>query len=166
MPDGTMLEIEQLVELLKFDYEQTMGVVDGTVRVCSNVRTLAIAVWTGLIAAEVQVSDGKLAIVAAASVVLFAVLDGYHGWLYKQSSARAYGMEGLLGDYYKLLQRRVESHEVNRLLTKLRQHKYGQLRHFAKHSWGFYFQAKPYAVYWFLYPALLILAVVVASIAG
>jgi hypothetical protein len=166
MSDARMSQIERLAEWVKFDYERTMETLDGTVRVSANVRTLAIAVWTGLIAAAIQVAEWRLAIVGVWAVAIFALLDGYHGWLYRQCSERAYQMEGLLARCYKLLQRREESHEVDSVLAKLRQHKYGQLTNFSKHTWGFYFRAKPYVVYWLLYPVLLIFAAVVAAIVG
>jgi hypothetical protein len=143
-----------------------LHVVDGFVRVSTNVRTLATTVWVALIAASIQTHDSSLAIVAACALPIFALLDGYHGWLYTQASERAYKMEGLLRDYYKLIQRNEEEIEVNKMLSHLREHKYGQLRNFKTRSATFYFRAKPYAVYWFFYPALIIGALILAAVIG
>lgn len=160
-------EIAALVELVKFDYERTLSVIDGLVRVCTAVRALAITVWVGLLAASIEAENVILALIAVIATTLFALLDAYHGWLYAQARERARDMEGLLADRYKCLSRAGDAPEQTQLLTKLRQHKLGQLRNFKKvEALAFYGTARPAFFYRRFYPLLALMAAGVAIAVG
>lgn len=159
-------EVDKLANLVITDYEQTLKVVDGFVRVSTSVRTLATTVWVGLLAVSIQAEQFELSLVAAGAIPIFALLDAYHGWLYSQASERAYEIEKLLEQYYKYIPRADQQEELKAIRKALRQHRFGQLSHMSKLSKKFYFEARPTFFYRFLYPAFLVAAILAALAVG
>jgi len=160
-------EIEELLNLVRFDYEQSLRIIDGIVRVSTSIRAIATTVWVGLLAASIQTNEWALAAIGAAATGIFALLDGYHGWLYGHASERAYKQEKLIHDYYKYLQRSGDRESESEILKQLRSHEFGQLSHFpGLDKLHFYCKAKPPFFYHWFYPALAGVAVGVAIAVG
>jgi hypothetical protein len=91
-----------------------------------QLRAVGIAAWGIVFAASLQARSVTIAILAAALAMAFAVVDGYHSALYRQTLERAREIEGLLGDYHKTLGiHAATNREIVRTRAKLEQHRFG-----------------------------------------
>jgi hypothetical protein len=120
-----MDEIKQLIDVVKFDYQNSLGFIDGVVRVSIGIRTIAMAGCLALLAAALQTDQVVLAVFALLTSVAFGIQDAYHGWLYAEARSRAKKMEALLDGYYRQLQGGASEAGERQLLKNLRKHRIG-----------------------------------------
>lgn len=118
-------EIEKLIDLVKYDYEHSLGFIDGVVRVSIGIRTVAVAGCLALLAAAVQTDEAILAGFALLASLAFGAQDAYHGWLYAEARERAAEMERLIDAYYRHLQGNTSEVRERQLLKRLRRHRFG-----------------------------------------
>lgn len=118
-------EIDDLVELVKFDYQHLLGFIDGVIRVSIGIRTIAMAGCLALLAAAMQTDEVVLAVFAFLASVAFGLQDAYHGWLYAEARERASRIERLLDAYYRQLQGKASEARARQLLKQLRRHRIG-----------------------------------------
>jgi hypothetical protein len=118
-------EIDKLVELVKFDYEHSLGFIDGVVRVSIGIRTIAMAGCLALLVAAVQTGQAYVAGFACAAALALGAQDAYHGWLYAEARQRISEMEKLLDSYYRLVQGSASTSRERELLKRLRRHRFG-----------------------------------------
>jgi hypothetical protein len=141
-------EIDDLIGLVKFDYEHTLSFIDGVVRVSTGIRTIAMAGCLALLAAAMQTEEAFLAWFGLVAALALGIQDAYHGWLYAEARKRVDSMEKLLRDYYKL-QSRTSGTAARQLLKRLRKHRIGQRTSLANplpprsHSVGVEWRQKP-----------------------
>jgi hypothetical protein len=99
-------------------------------------------------------------LLASIVVLVFFLVDSYHGWLYSEASKHAYAVERLLATYYDALSRADDDRDaLIRFRRDLRAHRFGLFRNLPgqfrlKHLAG----ARPMLFYRFLYPALVVVA--------
>lgn len=118
-------EIDELVELVKFDYQHSMAFIDGVVRVSIGLRTIAMAGCLALLAAAMQVDQPFLAFFAFLAAAALGAQDAYHGWLYAEARDHVRKMEDLIGSYYRLVQGKASTAREAELLKQLRKHRIG-----------------------------------------
>jgi hypothetical protein len=158
MDERHLDEARQLAELVKFDYERTMAFIQGVVGVSANVRSIGIGGWFLLVAAAINNQRWELAAIALAAILVFGVIDAYHGWLYAHALDRATDMENALGEYARWLTRTADADLGATALAGLRGHEFGQLRNLPRFRIAMLGNARPTLVYRRLYPALVVLA--------
>jgi len=79
----------QLVELVKADYDATQRALSGFVTSGGQLRAIGIGAWGVVFAVAVSVESSLVAAIAALLAGGFAIIDGYHSALYRQTLERA-----------------------------------------------------------------------------
>jgi hypothetical protein len=92
-----------LVDLVRADYDATQRALSGFVSSGGQLRAIGIGAWGVVFAVAVQSESLLVAGVAALLAAGFAVIDGYHSALYRQTLVRARVLEELLGSYHNSL---------------------------------------------------------------
>ena len=159
---------KERIRLVELDYEKTNEFVKGVVATGAALRGSAITVWLALIGFGFQQRLVSLAVLAALVVVVFALVDGYHGWLYAEAAKHLRAVERVTSTYYNALSRGEDDEDAVRdFRQELRFHRFGLFSNLrATINWDFLRDARPKIVYRLVYPLLLTLAVVAAVAIG
>jgi hypothetical protein len=116
----------QLVELVKADYDATQRALSGFVTSGGQLRAIGIGAWGVVFAVAVSAESSLVAAVAALLAGGFAIIDGYHSALYRQTLERARDLEELLGEYHNALGiHAANPSRVMRARVRLEQHRFG-----------------------------------------
>ncbi|MFI4990318.1 MAG: hypothetical protein ACHQHO_05320 [Solirubrobacterales bacterium] len=156
------------VRLVELDYDKTNEFIKGVVGTGALLRGSAITVWLGLIGFAFQQDLAALAVLAAVVVVVFLIVDGYHGWLYAQAAMHLRAVEKVTSTYYNALSRGDDDEDaVHDFRQELRFHRFGLFLNLrTKMQVTFLLQAKPKVIYRFVYPLLFVLAIAAAVAIG
>lgn len=116
----------QLVELVKADYDATQRALSGFVTSGGQLRAIGIGAWGVVFAVAVSAESSPVAAIAALLAAGFAIIDGYHSALYRQTLDRARDLEELLGEYHNALGiHAANPSRVMRSRARLEQHRFG-----------------------------------------
>ena len=158
---------KERIRLVELDHEKTNEFIRGVVGVSGALRASAVTVWLALIGFAFQQSLPALALLAAVVVVVFALVDGYHGWLYAQAATHVRATERVTAAYYEALGSSGDGDEAARDFREaLRLHRFGFAGMRTTMRPTFLLEARPKLVYRLVYPLLLALALVAALASG
>lgn len=158
-------EVErQLVDLVRGDYDATQRALSGFVTSGGQLRAIGIGAWGVVFAVAVQSESRLVACIAALLAAGFAVIDGYHSALYRQTLKRARTLEELLGNYYSSLGiSAANPRKVLRARAALEQHRFGVHRNMQPiNQMKRWWLPRPVRVTW-IYAVLIALAVGAAA---
>lgn len=148
----------KVVELIRLDYDATLRAMTGFIGSAAQVRALGIAAWGVVVGFAVRSESALLGAVALVLVALFVYADAFHAALYRRALARAIHLEELLDSYLERLGISADDpDEVARVLAKLETHKFGMHRALRPVRLRDLASARPKAIYWVIYPAVLLL---------
>jgi len=118
---------KELVRELELDYEKTTKAIEGVVSSSFTVRGWGITLSSALIGFAFQNKLWQLSLLAVIVILLIALIDGYHSWLYAKVLQHANDIETTMRSYYAFLARgdvdpdtkrkfevRIESHVFGR----------------------------------------------------
>ena len=146
---------DELIALIRVDYETTRSLIDGVVRTSLALRGVGLTLVLALLTFAVENSSVPVALCGIVAVVLFMFLDGYHGSLYAQGLRRAHELEHILSLRYKELERAGLDADLSiDLDIALAAHRFGQYSNFARFRVAFLRRARPVIVYVVLYGRL------------
>jgi hypothetical protein len=159
---------KERIRLVELDYDKTNEFIKGVVGTGAALRGSAITVWLALIGFAFQQNLPALAYLAAVVIVVFALVDGYHGWLYAQAATHLRAVEKVTSTYYNALSRGDDDPDaILDFRQELRFHRFGFFSNLRRtiRPW-FLWDAHPKVVYRLVYPLLLVLAVAAAIAVG
>lgn len=146
---------DQLIELVRLDYEATRSLIDGVVRTSLALRGVGVTLSLALLSLAVDRSSLPVALCATVAAALFLYLDAYHGWLYAEALKRAHELERLLALRYKEIERAGDDPDIAiDLDIALAAHRFGQYSNIPRFCVGYLKKARPKAVYAILYGGL------------
>src|SRR4051794_34666035 len=99
--DGLALQFE----VVKLDYERTVGLLDAVSRTRTSMRAAAITAYVAFLSLSIQQKSAALAAGAAALALFFGSYDAYHAWLYHAALRRANRLERLFQHRLRALDR-------------------------------------------------------------
>jgi hypothetical protein len=154
---------KELIRLLELDYDRATSIINGITGISGTIRGLAITVWVAAVGFASQQRSWPLGLLAAALVVVFAVVDGYHAWIYAEALRHAQEIESVELAYYVALTRGVDDpgmrEESDLRLQTFEIGTYGRLRVF---KWRDIWYVQPRILFVMLYPAMAAAAIVEA----
>jgi hypothetical protein len=160
--DKTQAELLRLVEL---DYEKTTKLTEGTISSGFTIRGWAITLTSALIGLAFQARLWQVAMLAAFLVLLFALVDGYHSWLYARALKQTASIEGILSAYFARLARGKDDPDAtSEFEAALLAHQFGRFSQTQQFTLRSLWEARPKAVLLPLYAALLCGALVGAGL--
>ncbi len=159
---------KERVRLVESDYETTNEFIKGVVGTGALIRGSAITIWLALVGFAFQQSLTILAVLAAVVALVFAVVDGYYGWLYAEAAKHLRACEKVISTYYNALSRGDDDEDAVRdFRQELRFHRFGLFLNLRiKMKWDFLLAAKPVMIYRVIYPGLILLAIASALAIG
>ncbi|WP_213005272.1 hypothetical protein, partial [Paractinoplanes toevensis] len=151
---------KERIRLAEADLARTNEFIKGVIATGAALRGSSVTIWLALLGFAFQQKLSQLGFLAAIVAAIFAILDGYHGWLYREASGHAVRTERLVTGYYDMLSRSGDDPDVAvRFRGQLRAHRIGLFTGFQTHfSFRQLWQARPAVVYRVLYPALFAIA--------
>jgi hypothetical protein len=151
---------EELISLIRVDYETTRSLIDGVVRTSLALRGVGLTLVLALLTFAVEKSSVPVALCGLVAVGLFLFLDAYHGSLYAHGLRRAHELERILSLRYKELERAGLDADVSiDLDVALAEHRFGQYSNFPRFRPAFLRRARPVSVYLVLHGSLAALAI-------
>jgi len=102
MDDNTRKEIVRELEL---DYEKTTKAIESVVSSSFTIRGWGMTLIAALIGLSFQNKLWPLSALAVVVILLLALVDGYHSWLYAKVLQHANNIETILRYYYAFLAR-------------------------------------------------------------
>lgn len=154
----------QLVVLIRADYDATQRALSGFVTSGGQLRAIGIGAWGVVFAVAISAQSSLVAVIAALLAAGFAIIDGYHSALYRQTLQRARALEDLLGDYHNSLGiHAADPRQVLRARAKLEQHRFGVHRDMKPiNQMDRWWLPRPVRVTW-IYAVLIIVAIAAAA---
>lgn len=151
---------DELISLVRVDYETTRSLIDGVVRTSLALRGVGLTLVLALLTFAVEESSLPVALCGAFAVVMFAFLDAYHGSLYAQGLRRAHELEHILSLRYKELERAGLDADLSiDLDIALAAHRFGQYSNFQRFRPALLRRARPLVVYVVVYGGLAALTI-------
>jgi hypothetical protein len=151
------------IRLVEADYASTTDFIKSVVTTAAAMRGLAVTIWLGLVGFAIQQRVWELALLAVIVAAVFWILDGYHGWLYRQALVHAQAAEAVTASYYRALSRGEDAeYVVLDFKGALRSYSFGLYRSIRAFRPRDLLEARPTLFYRVLYPLLVGLAVVAA----
>ena len=159
MDDATRKEIVRELEL---DYEKTTKALEGVVSSSFTVRGWGITLSSALIGFAFQNKLWQLSALAVVVILLIALVDGYHSWLYSKVLQHANNIETIMRYYYAYLARGdVDPQPLKDFLIRIDSHRFGRYSEInKKFSLADLRDARPRLVLVALYGVLLACAIV------
>ena len=124
MDDNTRKEIVRELEL---DYEKTTKAIEGVVSSSFTIRGWGMTLIAALIGLSFQNKLWPLSALAVVVILLLALVDGYHSWLYAKVLQHANNIETILRYYYAFLARGDVDPQAKRdFEVKIESHRFGR----------------------------------------
>ena len=150
----------QLLRLLELDYEKTTKLIEGIVGSGFAIRGWVVALTSALIGLTFQTRLWQIAVLAGILVLLFALIDAYHSWLYAKAFDHAQKVEHVLGLYYAALARGGDDPNAREeFVVALLAHPFGRFSDIQQFRLRALVDARPRIVILMLYGTLLACAV-------
>jgi hypothetical protein len=154
---------QELVALVRVDYDATQSMIDGVIRTSIALRGIGMTLTLALLGYAAAHSSWAVGLLGLASTWLFLYLDAFHGWLYDEGRRRARSIEGVLRLRYQQLERAGEDPDATTDLDgALAAHRFGQYLALPSFRWRLLRQARPGVLYVLVYGSLTGLAIGVA----
>ncbi len=157
--------IAEMVRLLEWDYDQTSDFIRSVVGSTSIARGWGVTAWLTVLGVGVQQESWLLALLAATAVFPFALLDAYYSWLYGQALRHGRAIEQLISRYYRAVESGDDDPElIADFEVAAAVHRFGLYSHFRRFSIPELKASRPNVVFHWFYPALVLVALVVAAV--
>jgi hypothetical protein len=114
-------------EVLKLDYERTLALLDGIVRVSTTLRTTAVTAFAALVGVGVHEKSWALMIAASLLEVFFWISDSYQQVVYRGALRRANALERLFQHRLRTLDRPYDPYPRQRLRKEMAKYRFGAL---------------------------------------
>lgn len=158
-------QVEKLAELVRLDYDATLRAMHGFVQTAGQIRGVGVAAWGVVVGLAVRDTSWELSALSAGLIAVFAYADAYHAALYRRTFSRAVRLEALLDEYLNYLGIDAGDEEAEiRLLSKLETHRFGMNRSLGNLTFANMVNARPRAIFRFVYPGMLGVTVMLALI--
>lgn len=158
-------EYREQIRLVENEYAQSGEFIRGVVGTSATVRGWAVTVWLAVLGIAVDSDSWGLAALAVAVIIGFALIDGYHAWLYVEALSYARRLEQIMAAYYSALFRADDDEAaLEDLYEELGGHRYGLYRGFKRFELRELRRARPTVFFQVLYPTLVIVAAAVAAL--
>lgn len=156
---------KELVRLVERDYDQTSEFIRSVVGTTSTTRGWAVTVWLAVLGVAINQSSPALALLAAAILLPFGLLDAYHSWLYSEALDHARSLERTSAAYYSALEMGDDDPDlVLDFEERLSAHSFGLYRNFKRFQLPEIKAARPQLVFHYFYPGLLGAALLTAAL--
>ncbi len=151
------LEKKELIRLLEVDYKNTNEFIKGVVATSATIRGWSITLVLALLGLAFDRHLWQVAALTAAFVMMLALIDAYHSWLYSQGLNHARFIERILSLYYVSMSRgRDDPEAVEEFETELEVYRFGLTSNLVRFRWSSLGQARPRLVLGILYSVLLL----------
>jgi hypothetical protein len=118
---------KEIVRELELDYEKTTKALEGVVSSSFTVRGWGITLSSALIGFAFQNKLWQLSALAVIVILLIALVDGYHSWLYSKVLQHANNIETIMRYYYAYLARGdVDPQPLKDFLIRIDSHRFGR----------------------------------------
>ncbi len=126
-PPALAHDIQLQFDVVKLDYERTLGVLDGVSRTRTTMRAAAVTAYVAFLTLALQQKSWALGAGAALVAAFFAGYDAYHGWLYRALLRRANALERLFQHRLHALDRAYDPYLTARVQAELERYDFGTL---------------------------------------
>jgi hypothetical protein len=150
--------------LIELDYEQSLRFIDGVVRISATIRQTTTTAAVALIGLSIQNKSPELAIAAVILGVTLGFMDGYHGWLYKESLRRVTQMENIFRQAKAAQFRPDDDAVTDRLADLIDDFKVGALSQLPQFTPRNLLDARPTIMYT-IYPLTIVGGILAATVA-
>jgi len=118
---------KELVRELELDYEKTTKAIEGIVSSSFTVRGWGITLSSALLGFAFQNKLWQLSALTVIVILLIALVDGYHSWLYAKVLQHANEIEVILRSYYTFLRLGESDPEAKRnFQVQIESHRFGR----------------------------------------
>jgi len=166
-PESLSIEHREknLVDLVRLDYDATLRTVQGVLSTGVSIRAAGFAAWGVVLGVGVNADSWPFCLLASIVALLFGYVDLIHATLYRRALARATELESLLDSYVDRLGIDADDEAaIIKTMARFEMHKFGVYRTMPRMSpwriWTPYKRARPAAVFWVIYPALIVVGLV------
>lgn len=122
-PDG----LEQQFDLLRIDYERTLGLAEGVTGGRVTMRGIVATAYLAFLGLGIDNKSWALCAAAAAAALLFAFQDAREHWIYHQLVRRANRIERLFQHRMQALDLPYDPYPSRRLRAELEGYEFGAL---------------------------------------
>jgi hypothetical protein len=129
--DGLVFQFD----VLKLDYERTVGLLDGIVRVNTTLRATGVTAFAAFVSLGVQQQSWALMVSASLLAVLFGLYDSYLQAGYYGALRRANALERLFQHRLRALDRPYDPYPRERLRQEVESYRFGALGNLPKTPW-------------------------------
>ena len=153
--------MEQRFDLVRLDYERTLGILDSLVRARATIRGIASTAYLTLLGFGVDKRSWAFCIAASLLALVSMLQDARSGWIYDQLVRRANAMERLFQHRLQALDLPYDPYPSRRLRMELEKYEFGVLTHIQR----FHPRVLPDALSatrWALYAAPVLLGIAAA----
>jgi hypothetical protein len=119
-------------DVLKVDYERTLGLLDGIVRVSTTLRATGLTAFAAFVGLGVEQKSWALMAAASVLAALFAVYDSYQQAVYRGALRRANALERLFQHRLRALDRPYDPYPRHRLRREVEKYRFGALGNLPK----------------------------------
>lgn len=155
-------ERKEMLRLVELEYERTTKFIEGSVGITTSIRGWAITVWAALIGVSFTQRLWPLALLAAITILAFAVVDAYQSSLYEQALFRARSLERITAKHFNALARGGDNPRfVAEADAALASNKYGFYANLQAFRWRELFNVR-YRIFLLAYGTLALVAVICA----
>jgi hypothetical protein len=114
-------------DLVRVDYERTLGFLDSVVRTRTTLRAAAVTAYAALFGLGIQETSWAVCGSAALVALGFFLLDAYDGYQYMNALRRANDLERLFQARLRALDRLYDPYPARRLRTAVERYQFGVL---------------------------------------
>lgn len=151
--------LREMIRLVELDYERTASFIDSVVSTGAAIRGLGVTIWAALLGFAVDHGSWALALVGVLDAIVFFVLDGYHGWVYKRALLHAASLERISAAFYNSLGRgKTDPDSLLELRVQLEAHTFGLFQNLGRFRYTDLLRARPRVIFFALYPSLAVAA--------
>jgi len=152
-------ELTAALHLLEVDYERTTKFIEGVLSTSSSIRGWTITLTVALLGIAFERQSWMLGVGAVLLILMFALVDAYHSWLYSDLVKHVHYVEKTLGLYYASLASDGDADVRLEFDVQLRMHRIGPFQSLRKFSLARLLDARPRILLVTLYGALLAIAI-------
>ena len=127
LPEDIEDGLDYQFEVLKLDYERTIGLLDGIVRVSTTLRATGVTAFAAFISLGVEQKSWALMAAASLLAIFFGIYDSYQHVVYHGALRRANALERLFQHRLRALDRPYDPYPRQRLRKEVEKYRFGAL---------------------------------------
>lgn len=151
-------ELKSALHLLEVDYERTTKLIEGVVSTSASIRGWTITLTVALLGIAFERQSWPLGASAIVLILMLALVDGYHSWLYAEALRHVSYVEKTLSLYYASLASDGDPDARMAFDVQLRVHRLGPFGNLTTFTFRGLRHARPRILLVTLYGALLVIA--------